>query len=106
MTDMTPDTSWPEAVEAVRHAVYSDQKARYGDEITAGPFQPVWYHIARTALAAAEPFIAAREATAKQEGQREGWDEGYGDCLIFHQSHGLQGTETNPHPEPDQEDRP
>ncbi|MCD2263278.1 hypothetical protein K3888_11270 [Dietzia aurantiaca] len=27
----------------------------------------------------------------------EAWDEGYGDCLIYHQSHGLSGSETNPY---------
>lgn len=58
----------------VARAVYSDQKERYGDEVTAGPGQPVWRHIARAAIEALTPTSSGgeREAlmTAIQTGMR------------------------------------
>lgn len=41
--------------------------------------------------------IVAVVAEARREGQAEAWDEGYGDCWTFHQSHGLSGRDTNPY---------
>ncbi len=52
-TPALPGDLTDETIERAARAVYADQKERYGDEITAGPGQPVWRHIARAALAAA-----------------------------------------------------
>ena len=69
-----PDPTWPtpEAVEAVARALaeHGEHPAFDGDPCHAWA-EDEYRRDARAALAAAEPFIAARETTAK----RDAWDE-------------------------------
>ncbi|MGO1664109.1 MAG: hypothetical protein ACTHYO_10380 [Micrococcaceae bacterium] len=44
--------------------------------------------------------LTNRLEESKRELLATGWDKGYEDCILYHQSHGLQGTEDNPYRKP------
>lgn len=74
-----------EALEAWEREAHPDERPESDYEDCA-----TYREFATAALSAAYPLMVARA-------KAEAWDEGYGDCLMYHRSEGTAGTQDNPY---------